>query len=51
MRLKHVKGAEEAIEASRYVIQEPGALKGRWRELGGGRPIHIEISTRKGQVI
>ena len=51
MRLKHVKGAEEAIEASRYVIQEPGALKGRWGELGGGRPIHIEIGMGKGQFL
>ena len=51
MRLKHVKGAEEAIEASRYVIQEPEALKGRWGELGGGRPIHIEIGMGKGQFL
>ena len=29
MRLRHIKGAEETIAASPYVIQEPESCRGR----------------------
>ena len=32
MRLKHVKGAEEAMLTSKYIVQEPTLFKGKWRE-------------------
>ncbi len=52
MRLKHVKGAEEAIETSRFVIQEPETARGRWRDIfGNAQPIHIEIGMGKGQFL
>ena len=49
MRLKHVKGAEEAIEKSEYVVQEPEALKGSWKR--SGRPLAVEIGMGKGSFI
>lgn len=52
MRLKHVKGAKEAIALSEYVIQEPQQLKGKWKELfGNDNPIHIEIGMGKGKFL
>ncbi len=52
MRLRHVKGAEEEIAKSPYVIQEPQALKGKWKELfGNENPIHIEVGMGKGKFI
>ena len=32
MRLRHIKGAEEEIAESPYVIQDPQSLKGKWHE-------------------
>jgi hypothetical protein len=32
MRLRHIKGAEEEIAESPYVVQDPQSLKGRWHE-------------------
>ena len=32
MRLRHIKGAEEQIAESPYVIQDPQGLKGKWHE-------------------
>ncbi len=49
MRLKHVKGAEEAIEQSGFVVQEPRELRGSWRR--DGRPLCIEIGMGKGSFI
>lgn len=52
MRLKNVKGAREAVAVSEYVIQDPVAYKGRWKELfGNDRPIRIEIGMGKGRFI
>lgn len=52
MRLRHVKGAEETIANSPYVVQEPAAWKGRWGELfGNDNPIRIEIGMGKGKFI
>ncbi len=52
MRLRHIPGAEQMIEESPYVIQEPKEKKGTWKELfGNDNPIHIEIGMGKGQFI
>lgn len=52
MRLRHIKGAEEEIARSPFVVQDPASLKGRWHELFGNRnPVHIEIGMGKGRFI
>jgi len=52
MRLKHVKGAEEAIIESPYIINDPMDHCGRWAEVfGNSNPVHIEIGMGKGQFI
>ena len=52
MRLRHIKGAEEEIANSPYVIQDPKAVKGKWRQLfGNPNPIRIEIGMGKGKFI
>lgn len=52
MRLKHVKGAEEYIAASKYVVQDYKEQKGSWKKLfNNSNPIHIEIGMGKGQFI
>ena len=52
MRLKHVKGAEEYIASSKYVVQDYKEHKGKWKELfSNSNPVHIEIGMGKGQFI
>lgn len=52
MRLRHEKGAEEKIAGSRFVVQEPEKLKGRWHEyFGNANPIRIEVGMGKGRFI
>lgn len=52
MRLRHIPGAEQMIEESPYVIQNPKEKKGVWKEVfGNDHPIHIEIGMGKGQFI
>ncbi|BBF44582.1 tRNA (guanine46-N7-)-methyltransferase [Lachnospiraceae bacterium KM106-2] len=52
MRLRNVKGAREAIEASAYVVDVPENQKGKWNEVfGNNNPIHIEVGMGKGQFI
>ena len=53
MRLKHVKGAEETVAASPWVVQEPEACRSRWGELfeKADQPLHIEIGMGKGAFI
>lgn len=52
MRLKHVKGAEEYVANSPYVVQDIKANKGKWSDFfGNSNPIHIEIGMGKGQFI
>lgn len=52
MRLRHIKGAEQEIAESPYVVQEPETLKGRWHELfGNDNPIRIEVGMGKGKFI
>lgn len=52
MRLRHIRGAEETIAASPYVVQEPKMQKGRWEEVfGNNNPIYIEVGMGKGRFI
>lgn len=52
MRLRHIKGAEEEIAGSPYVVQEPQSLKGKWNTLfGNDNPIRIEVGMGKGKFI
>lgn len=52
MRLRHIKGAEETIASSPYVIQEPETKKGRWHEVfKNDHPIQIEVGMGKGRFI
>ena len=52
MRLRHIKGAEEEIAESPYVVQDPQSLKGKWHEFfGNDNPIRIEVGMGKGQFI
>ena len=44
MRLRHIPGAEQMIEDSPYVIQNPEERKGKWHEVfGNHNPIRIEV--------
>ena len=52
MRLRHIKGAEEEIAESPYVVQDPQSLKGKWNEFfGNNNPIRIEVGMGKGKFI
>ncbi len=52
MRLRNIPGSREAIAASRFCIDEPEKLSGRWREhFGNDNPLHIEIGMGKGRFI
>ena len=52
MRLKNVKGADEVIKASSYIILNPNNNKGKWNKVfDNNNPIHIEIGMGKGDFI
>ncbi len=52
MRLRNVKGAEEFIASSIYVIQNPEEQKGTWKSFfQNDNPLHIEIGMGKGKFI
>ena len=52
MRLRKVKGAREAIEASSLVIHDATTKKGQWQEIfGNSNPVHIEIGMGKGRFL
>lgn len=52
MRLRRIKGADEAVEQSSFCISFPSELKGNWHTLFENKnPIHIEIGMGKGQFI
>ncbi len=52
MRLRHIKGAEEQIAESPYVVQNPKNLKGKWHTLfGNDNPIRMEVGMGKGKFI
>lgn len=52
MRLRNVKGAASALEASEYVIDAPKDYRGSWSSLfGNDNPIRIEVGMGKGKFI
>lgn len=52
MRLKHVKGAKEKIEASSYNLSEPETYKGKFQKIFPKKqPIFLEIGMGKGNFI
>lgn len=53
MRQRYVRNLDERVaENSTYLIEEPKACKGRWREVfGNDNPIHLEIGCGKGKFI
>lgn len=52
MRLKHVKGANEKIEKSTYIVSNYKEYKGKWNTVfNNNNPIHIEIGMGKGKFI
>ena len=53
MRVRKRAGAEELVQAHpEFVVAEPTAWKGRWKErFGNDHPLHIEIGMGKGRFI
>lgn len=52
MRLRHIPGAEDEIENSPYVVQQPETKKGHWNQVfGNDNPIEIEVGMGKGKFI
>ena len=53
MRIRHIKGAEEYIEQSPFVINEPQSFQGRWKEavFGNQNPLYLEVGMGMGQFI
>ena len=52
MRLRNIPGADEAVSASAWVIQDPAAKKGHWNEVfDKEQPLYIEVGMGKGQFI
>ncbi len=52
MRLRNIKGAEEFIENSEFVVQTPEEHRGVWQNFfRNNNPIHIEIGMGKGKFI
>ena len=52
MRLRNVRGANEIIERSKYIVNDYVDYKGKFFSLfGNSNPIHIEIGMGKGDFI
>lgn len=52
MRLRKIKGADESVAASPYIVWERPNNAGCWREFFGNEyPIHIEIGMGKGRFL
>lgn len=52
MRLRHIKGAKEKIEASPYFLLEETIQKGNWHQIfQNTNPIYVEIGMGKGQFL
>lgn len=52
MRLKHIKGSEETIKKSSYVITDPEKHRGDWKNVfENSNPIKIEIGMGRGNFI
>lgn len=52
MRLRNITGARDIIAKSEYVVQEPSAYKGRWKELFENKgELHMEVGMGKGRFL
>ena len=52
MRLRNITGARDIIAESEYVVQEPAAYKGRWKELFENKgELHMEVGMGKGRFL
>ena len=52
MRLRNITGARDIIAKSEYVVQEPAAYKGRWKELFENKgELHMEVGMGKGRFL
>lgn len=55
MRLRHVKGAQEKMETSPFVLQDTAdqqTRKGHWSDLfGNDHPIYLEVGMGKGRFL
>ena len=53
MRIRYKKWARPELEASKFYIDNPEELKGKWKEQfkNPNRPIHLELGCGKGQFI
>ena len=53
MRIRYKKWARPELEASKFYIDNPEELKGKWKEYfkNPNNPIHLELGCGKGQFI
>lgn len=52
MRLRNIPGADEAVAASQWVVQEPKTKRGNWADFfSNSNPVQIEVGMGKGQFI
>lgn len=53
MRIRYKKWARSELEASKFYVDEPDKLKGKWKEQFKNKenPIHLELGCGKGQFI
>ena len=53
MRIRHIKGADEAVAADPFVVQEPAGFKGSWRKnvFGNDAPLFLEVGMGMGTFI
>ena len=49
MRLRNIPEAKGIVEASPFVIKNPGKMRGEWKK--NGRPLYLEIGMGKGRFI
>ena len=53
MRIRHIKGSDEAVAASQYVIQEPEKFRGNWKTevFGNDAELFLEVGMGMGTFI
>ncbi len=53
MRIRHIKGAEEYVAASPFVVHDPAALKDKWKKevFMTDAPLYMEIGIGMGRFI
>ena len=52
MRLRRIKGADEMVQGSDFVIKDAKKHRGQWKEyFGNDHPLHLEIGMGKGKFL